>query len=412
MLTSTLVRVRYSRQQLIPSYLDADDPAWLEATERLIDLFRSNTPKPRSELEDEIEEIFGDAPTQQVHRGLAKLLEDRCEFAIAPGHSPDQVRAAVFRAATEQRLQAALPVDGDTKLQLPRFDRAAALERAARELGSDPAAVERALFADLRGEQQLVSFKDISAQRLLQRYNVALAQAVLLRASAVEVLIRHEPPQRYRQLLRLIKFYRLMCEVEAVADDVWRLRLDGPLSLFQSTQKYGLQLAMFLPAVLLCRDFELQAELRWGPKRTPKKFHLAAKDGLVSHYTDTGTYVPPELAMFVEMFRKKVTDWDIAEETEVLPLGSTFWVPDYQLVHRETGQVVYLEVLGFWRRASAHQHLERLRQHAHVPFVLAVSEQLHVEEAEVEGLPAGLYRFRQMPLAEEVARIATELLKK
>jgi predicted nuclease of restriction endonuclease-like RecB superfamily len=227
----------------------------------------------------------------------------------------------------------------------------------------------------------------------------------------VDVLIRHETPQRYRQMLRLIKFYRLMCEVEPVAEGVYRLRLDGPLSLFQSTQKYGLQLALFLPALLLCKDFELQAELRWGPKRTPKKFRLSAKDGLVSHYTDSGTYVPPELAMFVEMFRKKVKDWDIVAETEILPLGNTFWVPDYQLIHKATGQVVYLDVLGFWRRGSAHQHLERLRQHAPAPFVLAVSDQLHVEEGEVEGLPAGLYRFRQMPLAEEVARIAGELVK-
>ena len=46
--------------------------------------------------------------------------------------------------------------------------------------------------------------------------------------------------------------------------------------------------------VLLCKDFELQAELRWGPKRTPKKFRLSTKEGLVSHYTDIGTYVAYE----------------------------------------------------------------------------------------------------------------------
>src|SRR5262249_55294972 len=148
-------------------------------------------------------------PTQQVHRGLAKLLEDRCEFAVAPGHAPDEVRGAVFRAATEQRrllgekvlADPAVPAGASAATPqapaephpplarggeappglvapppghssaLPRFDRAAVLAQAARELGSDPAAVERALFADLRGEQQLVSFKDISARRLLQRYN-------------------------------------------------------------------------------------------------------------------------------------------------------------------------------------------------------------------------------------------------
>ena len=50
---------------------------------------------------------------------------------------------------------------------------------------------------------------------------------------------------------------------------------------------------------------------------------VTAQDGLVSHYPDTGMYVPPELAMFVELFRKKVADWEIAEEADVFPLGTS-----------------------------------------------------------------------------------------
>src|SRR5204863_234995 len=83
------------------------------------------------------------------------------------------------------------------------------------------------------------------------------------RSTGVQVTIRHEPPQRYRQLLRLVKFHRLVCDVEPLAGEAYCLRLDGPLSLFSATQKYGLQLALFLPAILQCKDFELRAELRW-----------------------------------------------------------------------------------------------------------------------------------------------------
>jgi predicted nuclease of restriction endonuclease-like RecB superfamily len=113
--------------------------------------------------------------------------------------------------------------------------------------------------------------------------------------------------------------------------------------------------------------------------------------------------------MFVELFRKKVADWDLAEETEIFPLGDGFWVPDFRLTHRTTGRRVFLEVLGFWRRSSAEKHLARLRQHAPEPFLLAVSDQLHIDEAELEGLPAGIHRFRQMPLPDEIARLAGEL---
>ncbi len=388
-----------------------NDPAWREVAERLLALFRGQEGRTRGELEEDQSELFGDDPSQVVHQGLAKLLEDRCEFEVVSGHPPEAIRAAVFRAAAAQR-KIALDVAADPSEALASFDRDAVLRQAASELTLTPEAVEQGLFADLKSEQHLVHFKDTSAEHLLQRYNLALAQAVLYRATGLHVTIRNEPPQRYRQLLRRVKFHRLLCEMERIGENSYRLHLDGPLSLFSATQKYGLQLALFLPAVLLCRDFEVRAELRWGTQRKPKVFQVTPADGLVSHYADAGTYVPPELGLFVELFRKRIADWDIREETEVFPLGSAgFWVPDFRLMHRATGRRVLFEVLGFWRRSSAEQHLARLRQHVTEPFLLAVSDQLHIEEAELEGLPAEIHRFRNMPLPDEVARLAAEVLR-
>ncbi len=401
MLTGKQVRVRYARDRIVPVYLDAADEGWLEAAERLLTLFRGQEGRTRGELEDDVNDAFGDDPTQLVHQGLAKLLEDRCDFEVVAGAPPEELREAVFLAAGAARAR---------QESAASFDRAAVLREVAGRLGSTPEHVEQGLFADLKSEQQLTRFKDVSAEHLLQRYNVALAQAVLLRAIGVTINVRNEPPQRYRQLTRQIKFHRLVCEAKRTAEDCYQLRLDGPMSLFSATQKYGLQLALFLPAVLHCRDFELTADLRWGPQRKPKKFALSSADGLVSPTPDSGMVVPPELAMFVELFRKRVEGWQIDEAAEVQPLGDGFWVPDFRLTHAETGREVYLEVLGFWRKSSAEKHLERLRRHVTVPFLLAVSDQLRIDDAELEGLPAGVHRFRQMPLPDEVARLADEAL--
>jgi predicted nuclease of restriction endonuclease-like RecB superfamily len=407
MLTGKMLAVRYARDRIIPRYIDINNPLWREIAERLLMLFRGHEGKTRGELEEERSELFGEGSSQIVHQGLAKLLEDRCEFEVISGHPPEEVRTAVFRAAARHRLA---PPAADTLGEMC-FDRDAVLREAARELNLTPEVVEQSLFADLKSEQRLIHFKDISAEHLLQRYNVALAQAVLYRCTRLHVTIRNEPPSRYRQLLRRLKFHRLICEMERVGENSWRLHVDGPLSLFSATQKYGLQLALFFPAVLLCRDFEVRAELSWGPQRKPKIFEVTPKDGLVSHYADTGTYLPPELGLFVELFRKRVADWDIIEATEVFPLGNAgFWVPDFCLVHKATGRRVLFEVLGFWRRSRAEQHLARLRQHVTEPFLLAVSDQLHIEEATLEGLPAEVHRFRNMPLPDEVARLASEVL--
>jgi uncharacterized protein len=400
MLTGKMLRVRYARDRIIPHYINTQDSLWLETAERMLEMFRGREGRTRGELEDEQREAFGDDPGQLVHQGLAKLLEDRCEFEVSSACPPERLRAAAFAAAARRRKEATQLI----------FDRGAVLAEVAAELGLPPEAVDQGLFADLKSEQRLTKFKDISAERLLQRYNVALAQAVLLRSTRVHVTVRNEPPQRYRQLLRLVKFHRLVCELERLGPDSFRLHLDGPMSLFSATNKYGLQLALFLPAVLLCRDFTLEAELRWGPQRKPKKFLVAPGDGLVSHYPDHGMYTPPELAMFAGLFRKRVADWELVEETDILPLGDGFWAPDFRLVHKATGRVVYLEVLGFWRRSSAEKHLERLRRHAREPFLLAVSDGLHIDEGELEGLPAGIHRFRNMPLPDEVARLADALV--
>ena len=401
MLTGNLVRVRYSRDRIIPQYVDVDQEATLQAAGHLLELFQQMQGHTRGELDELMEESFGDQGSL-VHLGLARILEDRCEFEVVSGKPPEEIRAAVFRLATARR--------SDSSIEEPtlgNFDRDAILAQVATDMGITPAEVDQGLFADLKSEQRLLSFDRIEPRQLLQRYNVALAQAVLLRAVRVEVNILGEPPARYRQLMRQVKFRRLICEVERTAPDGYLLRLDGPLSLFSSTNRYGLNLALFLPALLLCRRFELSADLRWGPGRKPKKFLLGDRDGLVSHLTDQGMFQPAEIKLFADNFRKRVKDWEIHDESEVFPLGTGFWVPDFRLVHISSGKVVHLEILGFWRKASAIKHLQKLQRHLHQPFVLAVSDDLHIEES-ADELPAGLHRFRHMPLVDEVVRLAEE----
>jgi predicted nuclease of restriction endonuclease-like RecB superfamily len=405
MLTGALVRVRYSRDRILPVYAAVDDPANLALAEQLLDLYRGQEWHTRGEIREEIAAAFGDAPLSFLQQGLAKLLEDRCEFEIVAGQPPEKLREAVFGAAA-----AARRIAGINPAVHPHFDREGVLAAVAAELKMAPEEVEGGLFADLKSEQRMVKFDPLTPERLLQRYNVALAQSILLRAIGVEVNVHGEPPAKLRRLFRLIKFHRLVCDVESSGPDAYRLRLDGPLSLFAATQKYGLQLALFLPAILSCRDWDLRADLRWGPQRKPKVFTLSPADKLVSHLPEHGTYVPPELAMFAEQFRKKADGWRLHDESAVLPLGPGFWVPDFRLEHVASGRLLYLEVLGFWRKSSAEMHIKRLRAFAKSPFLLAISDQLRIDDADLEQFPAEVIRFRQMPLPDEVVRRAEQIL--
>jgi len=401
MLTGNLVRVKTtSKGRIVPVYLNRDDPHWLEVAEGLLLIFREGVNMTRGEIEAEIDELVGEGIATLVHRGLAKVLEDRAEFEVVADLPPETVREKVFLAAAAERR--AVRAAG----QRAPFRREAILEAVAQELGLEPERVVSALFADLKDENRMLRFDDLGALGLIDRYNVALAQAVLLRSVQATVEIRNEKPARYRQLFRQLKFHRLLYQVQGNMSEGYVFHIDGPLSLFSATTKYGLQMALFLPTLLLCRDFRLDAELRWGPKREPRVFHLSGDSGLVSHKADTGTYVPAEIGAFLERFRQVAPAWDVTDATELIELGREgMWVPDYRFVHRATGTDVFVEVLGFWKRSSLERLLRLLPQHGPKRFVLAISDRLKVDEETLGELRGPVLRFKEIPNAPELAAL-------
>ena len=98
MLTGKQVRVRFARDRIVPAYLDPEAPEWQEVAERLLEMFRSMSGQTRGEVEQEIADAFGDDPQQLIIDGLAKVLEDRCEFEVVAGKPPEELRERVFES--------------------------------------------------------------------------------------------------------------------------------------------------------------------------------------------------------------------------------------------------------------------------------------------------------------------------
>ena len=393
MLTGKLVRVRHARNKLVPMYLAARDGHWLDVAQQLLYVYRDSAGRTRGELNDELGNLVGDGPQQLVHQGLAKLLEDRCEYEVFADHPPEAIREAAFLIAAKARTE-------------NTFDRAAILAEVAAACELRPEQVELALFADLKDEQRILTFADCTPEFLVNRYNVALAQAILLRAVGMTVRLRGETPARFRQLFRAMKFHRLIGTIRPEASS-FLLTLDGPLSLFSATQKYGMQLAFFLPTLLHAKSFELNAEVRWGAERKPKTFALSSTDGLQSHTPDFGMFAPKEFELFAASFAKLDTDWKLIAEPNPVPLGDTLWVPDFTL--KRGKQEVYLELFGFWRKTDIEKHHAKLSEHLPGKFLLAVSEQLCADEsADLTERPE-VYRFKRTPSAEEVAKRAARV---
>jgi uncharacterized protein len=403
-LTSDLVQVKRSRGAITPRYIDPAKPERIELAQSLIATFEEHVGRSRRELEEALKEQLGTGTAFQLHRGLVKLLYDRCELETRATVEPEALRRAAFTAAA-----AALrhPEAGEIEVAAPLFDRSAALRAGCAAVGLPEGEFEGTLYADLKEEQVLEALKPTRAPWLLERYNTALAQGLLLRAREMEIHLTGGEPRAYRALFRKIKFFQLMHRIEALpGGEGYRIRLDGPLSLFQASQKYGLQMALFLPTLLHFEGWTLEAKLLWGKTRRASTFQLSAAEGLRSHTRLTGQWQPEELTWLPGQLQELDPDWQVSTDGEVIDLGGRgVLVPDFVFHHQPTDTRVVMEVFGFWNRGAVESRLKLLRRHGPANLILALSKSLAGgETSELEGLPGEVYIFRVQPLARQVLK--------
>lgn len=400
MLTADLVCMTVRKGKAHPRFLDLDDAERLALAEALVDAFRRHVGLRRIELEEELKDLLGDGTAFLLHRGLAKLLFDRCELEVRSGRDPEELRRSAFEGAA-RRFRAVDTV-------APDLESIAA--EVASELQLDPADLSRGLYADLKEERVIASFDAPSPGELLRRYNVALAQAVLLRASELTIALEGESLGRYRALFRSIRFHQLMHRLEGDGRAGWRIVLDGPLSLFDSAQKYGLQMASFLPTLLHCERWKLTASLGRGAKAAI--LELEPDPRLLPTGRLRGQWAPEELDWFAQQFRKLESDWEIESAPELLDLdGRGVLVADHLFVHRATGTKVWFEVFGYWRKRAVDSRLALLRECAPKRVILGVSKALAADKKAT--LPTGVevYAFKNVPIAREVAALLERFVR-
>lgn len=354
--------------------------------ESLVAALKGLVGERRDVIDDALESLHHGARDRVTVLGLRKLCEDRSTYGMEPGLPPEEVRRAVFFEAS--RVHQSLGVR-------ERFERSAVLAKVAAELGAQPEALDARLYADLRGEERLLAFDAPKPSELLERYDVSLAQATLFRATKVVLRVEGESPARYRALFRSARFHGLLHLVEGSAERGYTITLDGPMSLFESSSRYGVRLALFLPAVLTCRTFHLRAELAWGKAREPAVFAITPADELVPHAAEEAP-LSPEMAAFCEAFARLRSPWKVTPNDRVIALpGEAVVVPDLLLRHAETSHEVYLEHFGPWCRDAVFRRVESLKRGLGVPLLLAGPKELRVSEELLSASDGGaLYIYR------------------
>ena len=402
MLTSDLLLTRSRGPYIEPRYVAVEDPALIDLAQALIDVHAEHQGKTRRELQRALDLLAGDRTDYRIQRGLAKLLGDHyCEFHIDSPQPPEELRYAVFTLARAHH-----PVVRETSLIYP-VKREDLLEQVALKHQLSSEDVLAGLYADLPENHQLATFAAPSPNELLLRYNVALAQAMLYRCEILRLSVYRNLPVRYKQLFKFIKFYRLIHTIEGDVDAGYEIGLDGPVSMFRHSQKYGLQMAIFLPALLLCTRWSMQADiLRKDGRR--QQFVLNDQSGLVSHYKDQTLYDSLLEETFATRFAKAKTQWQLERESEVVNLKETVMIPDFTFRHPD-GRTAFLEIMGYWRPEYLRRKLEKLRQAQRKDLLVAVSSNLNVSEDDFTDVPGGVFFFKNKVQPKDVVCLLDQI---
>lgn len=403
MLPTDLLIHRYSGEEIVPKRL-AIAAQTLAIANDLVTLFQNAKGDARGELNRQLQALEGESTDYRIKRGLAHLLtsDTFSRFEIISPLDPLTLRQRVF-ALSAQRAGGVSATQA-TLRQLA--------ENLSQELGHEvlPTQIQTGLYADLSENQILTGFDAPTADALLHRYNLSQVQGVFYRASHVIITAHRNDPSEYKLLFRYLKLFRLMTYIEGDADHGFTLTIDGPTSLFKPNTRYGLKLAMLLPALLHVTKWSLTATLQhrdtYSGAARSGRFTLNSDCGLVTHYPPGKTYDSMLEAGFVDRWTKAKTEWQLEREVDLIPIPGSVMIPDFRLVHPD-GRTFLLEIVGYWRPEYLQKKFSQVRQSGRDDLILAISERLNLEKAGVnfQNTSAQLVWFKDQLMPKSVLAI-------
>ena len=235
MLTSDLLVTKISKGKIEPVYALLNQVN-LEIASSIINIFQGHVGRTYGELIEELEGI--EEINYRLIRGLAQILERRCVIDTDSVIDPVAARRAVFEESRG--------------FITSNEDRKKVLDKTARKLSIEPDDLEKALWADHEGNLVVKEFQTITAEDLLRQYNLSLAQTLLFRATGMEIQLE----DNYQPVFRKIKQLGLIYNIQ---DD--KISLEGPISLFKLTEKYGSAFAKLLPTIMESSRWSLKASI-------------------------------------------------------------------------------------------------------------------------------------------------------
>ena len=233
---------------------------------------------------------------------------------------------------------------------------------------------------------------DLTVDWLLTRYNLALAQAVLYDATEIQIRVW----DHFGTVFSYVRLFGLMHRIYPIDADGKRVAntdqaagyeavLNGPVSLFSKSQKYGIRMANFLPALPLCDRWEMSADILLDETTgETRQFMLDHTEGLDSHYSAGDRFDSDVERTLARKWERANTELELVRENDVFDLGAKVMIPDFAIEHPD-GRRAILEIVGFWTSEYLDEKLAKIREADLEHWLVAVSERLECSADDFEG---------------------------
>ncbi|MYG00028.1 DUF790 family protein [Candidatus Poribacteria bacterium] len=411
MLTKDLLQYKIKNGQIYPQFVNPVDNKLLKIAAQLISVFEESPNKPRSTLLEESKHVVDSTSgTLIVKRGFEKLLLDRTEFDTAPNEKLIAFRQKLFTETSRLLSQEQFP---DIKNYHQKV-----LQIVENDWHPEEGQIGDKLYADLPSCQPILSFKTLSPEHLLHRYNTAQVQGLLLHCNTLTLKLTDSMTAELRQLFKYLRFNQLLSTIQKVKsenNDMFQISVDGPLNLFYKTKRYGMNLANFFVAVLHQPKWELTAEIQFRNQRS-SRLCLDESCGIKPISQQFLAYIPDDIQLFQEMLHNKTGAWQIHPGSQFLPLpGDYYCFPDYQLIHT-SGVEVSIELFHPWHQGHLLARLNTLAEYVDTPLIIGVSKELEKKPIITDALEESAFfsqfgfTFRDVPTMGSLLPILNSLV--
>ena len=356
MLTKDLLRVRNRGGKVTPEFVPVSAAAELSAATDLLNCAKTAVGFPLGETRTALADLCHGGV--KCAPGLAKLVMDRMEIE-EPDPDIAVSRLEMIRQARFLREKCSTRKEFE--------------ELTGRAFGQEFKDLGSRIYSDLTDSLGIKSFDPIEPEMLIQRYNTALVQGLMLQADSVLVKVKKLTLSERRRLFRALRFHRLTPGISSERD-VLSLDLGGPLSLFGVAGVYGMCIANFIPHIFSFEHWEIGAAI--VTRKGQQKLSLNENSGLISHYREKTPWIPEEFSAFANSFSKRFTDWIIEPSGEPLILGEGIWsIPDFTF-RSPSGKILHMELFHRWHAGALVARVKKLSESPRKDLVLGVCRKL------------------------------------